>query len=100
MSKWNFNDTMFEEMEIEIQFKGYHHPATMYRNNGDPGDPEEFEDERIVQSLVMFDHTFEGKELSELLKACPKLDEALTKWVDKQDMPDNDGPDPDYGRDE
>jgi hypothetical protein len=30
--------------EIEVELDGYvskYHPATMYKNNGDPGDPEE-----------------------------------------------------------
>ena len=31
------------ETEIEVEYKAYHRPATMYRANGDPGDPEESE---------------------------------------------------------
>ena len=32
------------ETELEVELEGYitkYHPATMYKNNGDPGDPEE-----------------------------------------------------------
>ena len=31
------------ETEIEVEYKAYHQPATMYRANGDPGDPAESE---------------------------------------------------------
>ncbi len=50
--------------EIEVELDGYvtkYHPATMYKKNGDPGDPEE------GGELEDFTVTLDGKDITEEL---------------------------------
>tara|TARA_Y100000310_G_C20684053_1_gene817838 strand:- start:927 stop:1415 length:489 start_codon:yes stop_codon:yes gene_type:complete len=39
------------EISINFTSSGYYEPATMYNSYGDPGDPAEGDDERIIQSI-------------------------------------------------
>lgn len=51
-----------EELEVEVDFSPGN-PGTMYRSNGDPGDPPEPDEVEIKSAIRLSD----GKDVSELL---------------------------------
>jgi hypothetical protein len=58
------NDANDEEVEVELSGTiSKYHAATMYKNNGDPGDPEE------GGELEDFTVTLDGVDITEYLKA-------------------------------
>lgn len=48
-----FPNEEFVEMDIMFLSSGYDTPGTWYRRNGDPGDPPEHEDERVLDRITV-----------------------------------------------
>ena len=77
---------------IHFGYEGYHTPATMYRRNGDPGDPEEGDEERLVTSLEIASHEFPTE--SEVFKTImAEYEGNIEEAVDAEEIErDSDGP--------
>ena len=70
-------DAEGNETELAVELEGYvskYHPATMYKNNGDPGDPEE------GGELEDFSVWLDGKDITETLSKDEYADLSLYFW--------------------
>lgn len=74
------------EIEISFRCKGAYYPACHYMPNGDPGYPEEMDEERIITSITICDKTFaEGDPEFRLLERefQEDVDEVEVNYIDQ-----------------
>lgn len=92
--KWDFQTELYfepsideshylSEWEITVRVHGYHADAVMYLRNGDPGYPEEGENEKEIVGISICGVNIDPKKDKALFD---KLCDELAKWLNEQDI--------------
>ena len=76
------------ELDFDIRSSGYYSPAVMYLRNGDPGYPEEGDDERECKGVYLL---LDGKKRIPLYKTlADELEGLYQEEINSADLPESD----------
>ena len=70
------------EIAVRLDINGYYYPGCMYRSNGDPGDPPEGDEERIITAIIIGNKMFSDTQQPELFN---RLADFLQTYI--EDVP-------------